>query len=73
MVTFGANSLVHEEYIEFLELLCYEEELEKARLSYDEQMSTELAFDNVIESWFKKSKLEWKEVSERPFSLTRKS
>ena len=28
----------HEEYIECLELLCYEKELEKARVSYDEQM-----------------------------------
>ena len=42
----------HEKYIEYLELLCYEEELEKARVSYDEQMSKKLAFDNVIESWF---------------------
>ena len=63
----------HEEYIECLNLLCYEEELEKARVSYDDQMSRKLAFDNVIESWFKKSKLESKEVSERSFSLTRKS
>ena len=63
----------HEEYIECLELLCYEEELEKAYVSYDEQMSRKLAFDNVIESWFKKSKLESKEVKERSFSLTRKS
>ena len=47
----------HEEYIECLELFCYEDELEKARVSYDEQMSRKLAFDNVIESWFKKSKL----------------
>ena len=36
----------HEEYIECLELVCYEEELEKARLSYDEQMSRKLAFDS---------------------------
>ena len=63
----------HEEYIECLELLCYEEELEKARVSYDEQMSRKLTFDNVIESWFKKSKLESKEVSERSLSLTKKS
>ena len=63
----------HEEYIECLNLLCYEEELEKARVSYDDQMSRKLAFDNAIESWFKKSKLESKEVSERSFSLTRKS
>ena len=63
----------HEEYIECLEFVCYEEELEKARLSYDEQMSRKLAFDNVIESWFEKSKLESKEVSKRSFPLTRKS
>ena len=63
----------HEEYIECLELLCYEEELEKARVSYDEQMSRKLTFDNVIESWFKKSKLESKEVSKRSLSLTKKS
>ena len=63
----------HEEYIECLELLCYEEELEKARVSYDEQMSRKLTFDNVMESWFKKSKLESKEVSERSLSLTKKS
>ena len=49
------------------------EELEKSRVSYDEQMSRKLAFDNVIESWFKKSRLESKEVSERSSSLTRKS
>ena len=49
------------------------EELEKARVSYDEQMSRKLTFDNVIESWFKKSKLESKEVSERSLSLTKKS
>ena len=36
-------------------------------------MSRKLAFDNVIESWFKKSRLELKEVSERSLSLTRKS
>ena len=47
------------------------EELEKARVSYDDQMSRKLAFDNVIESLFKKSKPESKEVSERSFSLTR--
>ena len=63
----------HEEYIECLELLCYEEELEKVRVSYNEQMSRILTFDNVIESWFKKSKLESKEVSERSLSLTKKS
>ena len=63
----------HEEYIECLELLCYEKELEKARVSYDEQMSRKLAFDNVIESWFKKSRLESKEVGGRSLSLTRKS
>ena len=67
----------HEEYIECLELLCYEEELEKARVSYDERMPRKLTFDNVInnviESWLKKSKLESKEVSERSLSLTRKS
>ena len=40
----------HEEYIECLELLCYEEEVEKACVSYDEQMSRKLAFNNVIES-----------------------
>ena len=62
-----------EEYIDCLELLCYEEELEKARVSYDEQMSRKLAFDNVIESWFKKLKLESKDVSERSLSLTKKS
>ena len=62
----------HEEYIECLELLCCEEELEKARVSYDEQMSRKLTFD-VIESWFKKSKLESKEVSKRSLSLTKKS
>ena len=36
-------------------------------------MSRKLTFDNVIESWFKKSKLESKEVSERSLSLTKKS
>ena len=63
----------HEEYIECLELLCYEEELEKARVSNEKQMSRKLAFHNVIESWFKKSRLESKEVSERSLPLTRKS
>ena len=63
----------HEEYIECLELLCYEEELEKARVCYDKQMSRKLTFDNVIESCFKKSKLESKEVSERSLPLTKKS
>ena len=63
----------HEEYIECLELLCYEEELEKARFSYDEQTSRKFTFDNVIESRFKKSKLKSKEVSEKSLSLTRKS
>ena len=63
----------HEEYIECLELLCYEEELEKARFSYDEQKSRKFTFHTVIESWFKKSKLKSKEVSEKSLSLTRKS
>ena len=62
-----------EEYIECLELLCYEEELEKARVTYNEQMSRKLASDNVIGSWFTKSKFESKEVSDRSLSLTRKS
>jgi len=62
----------HEQYIECLELLCYEEELEKAGISYEEQMSWILTFDNVIESWFKKSKLQSKEVCERSLSLTTK-
>ena len=52
----------HEQYIECLELLCYEE-----------QMSRKLTFDNVIESWLEKSKMESKEVCERSLSLTRKS
>ncbi|PFX13875.1 hypothetical protein AWC38_SpisGene22013 [Stylophora pistillata] len=51
----------HEQYLECLELLCYEQELVKARVSYDAQMSRKLTFDNVIESWVKKSKLESKE------------
>ena len=36
-------------------------------------MSRKLTFDNVIESWFKTSKLESKEMSKRSLSLTRKS
>ena len=63
----------HEQYIECLELLCYEEELEKACVSYEEQLSRKLTFDNVIESWLKKSRLESKEVCERSLSLTRRS
>ena len=63
----------HEQYIECLELLCYEEELEKAHVNYEEQMSRKLTFDNVIESWLEKSKKESKEVCERSLSLTRKS
>ncbi|PFX12394.1 hypothetical protein AWC38_SpisGene23667 [Stylophora pistillata] len=63
----------HEQYLECLELLCYEEELVKARVSYVEQMSRRLTFDNVIETLIKKSKLESKKVSERSLSLTRKS
>ena len=63
----------HEEYIKCLELFCYEERLEKARVCYDWQMSRKLTFDNVIESWFKTSKLESKEMSKKSLSLTRKS
>ena len=63
----------HEQYLECLEVLCYDEELVKACVSYDEQMSRKLTFDNFIESWIKKSKLESKELSERSLSLTRKS
>ena len=63
----------HEQYIECLELLCYEEQLEKARVNYEEQMSRKLTFDNVIESWLEKSKMESKELCERSLSLTRKS
>ena len=63
----------HEQYIECLKLLCYEEELEKARVNYEEQMSRKLTFDNVIESWLEKSKMESKEECERSLSLTRKS
>ena len=64
----------HEEYIECLELLYYEEELpERARVSYEEQMARKLAFDTVFESWYRKSKLESMEVREEAFSLSRKS
>ena len=63
----------HEEYNKCLELFCYEERLEKARVSYDWQMSRKLTFDNVIESWFKTSKLDSKEMSKKSSSLTRKS
>ncbi|PFX20785.1 hypothetical protein AWC38_SpisGene14757 [Stylophora pistillata] len=55
----------HEQYLECLELLCYEEELLKPRVSYDEQMSRKLTFDNVIESWIEKSKLQSKEKKEK--------
>jgi len=36
-------------------------------------MSRKLTFDNIIESWLKKSKIESKEVCERSLSPTRKS
>ena len=58
---------------QYIELLCYEEELEKARVSYEEQMSRKLTFDNFIESWLEKSKMESKKVCERSLSQTRKS
>lgn len=41
----------HEEYVECLELIDYAEELEKARVSYKEQMARKLKFDSKIESW----------------------
>lgn len=52
---------------QFIELLDCEEEGEKARVCYSEQMTRKMNFDAVIESWYRKSKLEsierWEEVS----------
>ena len=64
---------IHEQYIECLELLCNEEELERARISYEEQMAKKLDFDTVFESWFRKSKFESMGLREEAFSLSRKS
>ena len=41
----------HEEYVECLQVLGYMEELERARMSYQEQMERKLTFDTEIESW----------------------
>ena len=41
----------HEEYVECLEVLEYEEELKQARISYQQQMERKLTFDSKIKSW----------------------
>ena len=64
---------VHEEYIECLELLCCEEELEKACISYEERKARKLDVYTVIESWYGQLKAESMERGEDAFSLSRKS
>ena len=49
-----------------------EEELERARISYEEQMAKKLDFDTVLESWFRKTKVESMGVGEEAFSPSRK-
>lgn len=41
----------HEEYVECLEVLEYEEELKQAHISYQQQMERKLTFDSKIKSW----------------------
>ena len=41
----------HEEYVECLEVLEYEEELKQARISFQQQMERKLTFDSKIKSW----------------------
>ena len=41
----------HEEYVECLELLEYEEELNQAHISYQQQIERKLTFDSKIKSW----------------------
>ena len=41
----------HEEYVECLELLEYEEELNHAHISYQQQIERKLTFDAKIKSW----------------------
>ena len=41
----------HEEYVECLELLEYEEELNQAHISYQQQIGRKLTFDSKIKSW----------------------
>ena len=41
----------HEEYVECLEVLGYDEELKNARNSYEEHVVRKLTFDTNIESW----------------------